>query len=240
MSLTESISRLTDYLRRNGIRATVRRSELALRRTLFSGRMVIFYRDLSLHSTTAPDIPASLSVQRVQAEAEMSPQDHLEINSVWNPKLAEQIMKLRFKLGASLWLIRSEGVLAGYGWTLPGRTVEPHYFPLGKDDVQLLDFHVFPKFRGRALDWVLMTYLLHALASEGKTRAYGEAAEWNKASIASFGMNRFRRLGSARKITLYGRTIVWWTAEATSNQIQERGNKLAKARPSTTVTRQQS
>ncbi len=32
--------------------------------------------------------------------------------------------------GALLWLIKSEDGLAGYGWTLQGRTIEPHYFPL--------------------------------------------------------------------------------------------------------------
>ena len=115
--------------------------------------------------------------------------------------------------------------MAGYGWTLQGRTVEPHYFPLAEDDVQFLDFHVFPKFRGRALDWFLMTHILYQLAAEGRARAFGEAAEWNQASLSSFAMTPFRRLGWGKKFTLWGRTLVWWdwskTAEPEKGKVNQ-------------------
>ena len=149
-------------------------------------------------------------MERHKNQTDLSPQDLQEITSFWNPELARRKIKERFELGASLWLIKFEDNLAGYGWTLQGRTVEPHYFPLGADDVQFLDFHVFPKYRGRALDWFLMTHILHRLAAEGRARAFGEAAEWNQASLASFAMTPFRRLGWARKYTVLRRTIVCW------------------------------
>jgi ribosomal protein S18 acetylase RimI-like enzyme len=210
MSISRSISRFADYWKRNGLRATVRRLGLATTRALFSNRMVLFYCDLSALSSPPADMPSSVKVKRHTNQTNLSPQDLQEITSFWNPELARRKIKERFDLGASLWLIKFEGNLAGYGWTLQGRTVEPHYFPLGKDDVQFLDFHVFPKYRGRALDWFLMTHALHTLAAEGRARAYGEAAEWNRASLASFGMTPFRPLGWARKYTVLGRTIVSW------------------------------
>ena len=55
-----------------------------------------------------------------------------------------------------------------------------------------------------------MTQILHKLAADGRTRAFGEAAEWNTASLSSFGMTAFRQLGFARKFTVFGRTMVWW------------------------------
>ena len=76
-------------------------------------------------------------------------QDLQEMTSFWNPKLAHGTSIERFETGASLWLIKSADKLAGYGWTLQGRTIEPYYFPLGKDDVHLFDFHVFPQYRGQ-------------------------------------------------------------------------------------------
>jgi hypothetical protein len=154
-------------------------------------------------------------VERIKSFAELNPEDLEAMTSVWNPKLVRQNMKERFDLGASLWLIKSHDKLAGYGWTLQGRTVEPHYFPLGPDDVQFLDFHVFPKYRGRAIDWFLMTEILHRLAIGGLGRAFGEAGEWNQASLASFKMSPFRRLGLARKLTIFGRTIVCWAENGT-------------------------
>jgi ribosomal protein S18 acetylase RimI-like enzyme len=210
--ISNSISRFTVYFKRNGLRATVRRLALAARRALFSSRMVLFYCDLPTLSPPTADLPSSLKVERHTDQTDLSPQDLQEITSFWNPEQARSNIKERFELGASLWLIRFEDNLAGYGWTLQGCTVEPHYFPLGPEDVQFLDFHVFPKYRGRAMDWFLMTHILHRLAEEGRARAFGEAAEWNTASLASFAMTLFRHLGWARKFTIFRRTLVHWAA----------------------------
>jgi len=210
MSISSSISRFADYYRRNGVRATARRFGLAARRKLFSNRTVLFYCDLSTQSSPTADLPSFLKVERHRSQSDLSPRELEEITSFWNPKLACRNIKERFELGASLWLIKFEDKLAGYGWTLQGRTVEPHYFPLGQDDVQFLDFHVFPRYRGRGMDWFLMTHILHRLAAEGGARAFGEAAEWNQASLSSFAMTPFRRLGWGRKFTVLGHTIVWW------------------------------
>jgi hypothetical protein len=212
MSIASSISRFAVYCKRNGLRATLSRVGLAARRSLFSSRSVLFYCDLSTLRSPAAEMPSSLRVERRTDQTDLNPRELQEITSFWNPDLARRNLEERFELGASLWLIKCEDHLAGYGWTLQGRTVEPHYFPLAADDVQFLDFHVFPKYRGRAMDWFLMTHILQRLAAEGRARAFGEAAEWNQASLSSFAMTPFRRLGCARKFTVLGRTIVSWSA----------------------------
>ena len=230
MGVPASISRFGGYYKRNGFRATVRRIGLAAKRMLFSSRMVLFYCDLAEQRSLAIDLPSSLKVERYKSQTDLCPQDLEGITSFWNPKLACRNIKERFELGASLWLIRFEDKLAGYGWTLQGRTVEPHYFPLGADDVQFLDFHVFPKYRGRALDWFLMTHVLHSLAAEGKARAFGEAAEWNKASLSSFDMTSFRCLGWARKFTILGHTIACWAKNGTERPEKAKISSRAASR----------
>jgi hypothetical protein len=220
MAISATISRLGAYYKRHGFGATIRRFRLQVQRALSSSRMVLFYCDLSTLSAPTEELPSRLKVERHRSQAEITPSDLQEITSFWNPDLARHNISRRFELGASVWLIRFEDKLAGYGWTLQGRTVEAHYFPLGEDDVQFLDFHVFPKYRGRALDWFLMTQILHQLAAEGRSRAFGEAAEWNKASLSSFGMTSFRQLGFARKFTVFGRTIVWWEQRKAVKQRQ--------------------
>ena len=149
-------------------------------------------------------------MERHRNQTDLSPQDLQEITSFWNPKLARRNIKERFELGASLWLIKLEDQLAGYGWTLQGRTVEPHYFRLGPDDVHLFDFHVFPQYRGRGVNPSLVSYILRSLAAESHGRAFIEAAEWNQAQLASLRRTPFRRLGSARKFTLFRHTMVFW------------------------------
>jgi ribosomal protein S18 acetylase RimI-like enzyme len=229
MSISSLVSRFTAYFERHGLRATLRRAGLSARRMLFSGRVALFYCDLSTLKSLAADLPSAVEVKRHTNQTNLSSQDLQEITSFWDPKLARRRIKERFELGASLWLIKLEDNLAGYGWTLQGRTVEPHYFPLGADDVQFLDFHVFPKYRGRALDWFLMTHILHRLAEEGRARAFGEAAEWNQASLASFAMTPFRLLGWARKFTISRRTIVCWDQKQPVEYKREFGKQYIAA-----------
>ena len=124
--------------------------------------------------------------------------------------MAHRNINHRSDLAASLWLIRLEDHLAGYGWTLRGRTAEPHYFRLGQNDVHLFDFHVFPQYRGRGVNPFLVNYILRRLALEGHGRAFIEAAEWNQVQLASLRKTPFRRFGLATKLSILGHTTVWW------------------------------
>jgi hypothetical protein len=221
MGLANFISRLRDYYRRHGFTATIRRANLAVGRALFSNRMVIFYCDLSNYAARPVNIPNSLEIARLTREAELNPQILQEITNFWNPKLARRNIKERFAKGASLWLIKSGAQLAGYGWTLRGHTIGDYYFPMAPNDVQLFDFYVFPKFRGRAMHWLLTAYILQSLAAEGAARAFADTGEWNEAQIASFKMTPFRRLGMARSLTLFGRTFVSWEEKEASEVTQK-------------------
>jgi|HubBroStandDraft_1064217.scaffolds.fasta_scaffold194163_2 ribosomal protein S18 acetylase RimI-like enzyme len=228
MVFSTSISRFADFHRRNGLRATIRRIGLAAKRSLFSSRMALFYCDLSVLTSSMTDLPSSLKVERKRNAAEISQQDLQQITSLWNPKLAQRNMQERFGLGASLWLIRFEDQLAGYGWTLQGCTVEPHYFRLGPDDAHLFDFHVFSQYRGQGLNPLLVTQILHNLSAECHGRAFIEAAEWNQPQLASLRRTPFRLLGSARKLTLFRHTMVFWGADENARQAQDTFGNLPR------------
>jgi hypothetical protein len=219
MSVSNSISRLTAYYKRHGLSATIRRGQLAGKRAIFASRMVVLYCDLNERKLPQVNIPATLRVERVRALAELSAEHLQAITSFWNPKLANRNIQERFEKGASLWLVESQKQLAGYGWTLQGETIAPYYFPLGPDDVQLFDFYVFPKFRGRAIHWLLTGHILHSLAVEGRSRAFADTGEWNQAQLASFTMTPFRPLGSVRSFTILGYTFVSWTKNNTDVKI---------------------
>ena len=221
MSISSSISRFTTYLKRNGLRATAGRVSLAVRRALFANRMAVFYCDIPAQKPSA-DLPSFLRVERHQKQGDLSSEDLQQITRVWNPKLAQRNLEERFRLGASLWLIRFEDRLAGYGWTLQGRTVEPHYFSIGPDDEHLFDFHVFPAYRGRGINPSLVNYILSTLAGESQGRAFIEAAEWNQAQLSSLSKTPFRRVGSARKLTFLGKTIVLWTRDSIAETVPKR------------------
>jgi hypothetical protein len=221
VSVSNSISRLREYYRRHGGAATLRRGALAGKRALFAGRMVVLYCDLDESRLPQLNIPKALKVERQTSLAEVRAEHLRAITSFWNPKLAIRNIGERFEKGASLWLVESEGQLAGYGWTLHGQTIAEYYFPLGPDDVQFFDFHVFPKFRGRALHWLLTCQILRTLAAEGRSRAFADTAEWNQAQLASFKMTPFRVLGLVRTYKILGQMLTCWAVGGPSNRGQK-------------------
>jgi len=211
MSITSTTSRLTNYYSRHGLQATISRALLGAKRALFSNRMVVFFCDLGPQATRPVKVPDSMQIDRLTKEADISQQDFLDITSYWNAKQAERNIHERFAKGASLWLIKSQDRVAGYGWTLQRGTIEPYYFPLGSGDIHLFDFHVFPQYRGQGINPLLVTYILHSLATNCAGRAFIEAAEWNHAQLSSLQKTPFLRLGCVRSVRVFGHTLSWWS-----------------------------
>jgi len=235
VSISSSISRLTDYYKRQGFGATFRRAGLAVKRALFASRMVVFYCDLAKQSMAPVNIlPSSLHVERLGSYAELSAQDLQEMTSFWNPGQAHRNIRERFDRGASLWLIKSGDKLAGYGWTLQGSSIEPYYFPLAPNDVHLFDFHVFPQYRGHGINPHLVASILRTLGADRRGRAFIEAAEWNQAQLLSLRKTAFLQLGLVRSFSIFGQKYVSWledeAQEQTQNDVPPRSKPLKTAK----------
>lgn len=173
--------------------------------------MVLFYLDLA--KLQGKVLPPHFRVERKTGPHEIDPKDWSQIINFWNPELSQRSFLDRFHQGASIWLVWCDSSLAGYGWTIVGKTIEPHYHPFGANDVHLFDFLVFPEFRGRNINPSLVGCILQHLSSEGMSRAYIEVREWNKPQLQSLRKTPFQLLGVARKRSLFGRTIVQWSPE---------------------------
>jgi GNAT superfamily N-acetyltransferase len=211
MHLPDSIIRFLEYGRRHGFDGTSRRIRLAFKHMLRGNRQVLFYCDLA--SFTTPDVErlGDAKVERKSAEEELDAKELLMIVNAWNPEITRRHISKRFGQGASLWLLKLEDKLAGYGWTTTGRTMEPHFLPLGSNDVHLFDFFVFPEYRGQRLNPSFVSHILRRLASDRRSRAYIEAAEWNTAQLHSLSRTPFQNFGRAWKCCIFGKTIVLWT-----------------------------
>jgi hypothetical protein len=222
MAILGSISRLAAYYARHGLQATIHRIGLAVMRTLFSGRMVVFYCDLPKQTVTPVNLPSYLKVERLRNYAELNQQDLQVMTNFWNSKQAHRDIRVRFDNAASLWLIKFEDKLAGYSWTIRGRAIATYYFPLAQDDVQLFDFYVFPKFRGRAILWFLVGDILQSLKAEGAARVFGDVAEWNQPSLSFYKMTPFRPLGLVKSFSIFGHKYVSWVQSEVTEQTQGR------------------
>jgi GNAT superfamily N-acetyltransferase len=206
------IQRILDYSRRHGFRATIDRAWLACRRLPRGKQLVLFYCDLTRLPATPIDHVAPGRVDRICEESRLNAQDLAQIAEIGYAKGIRRQLSERFARGASLWLFKSQETLMGYGWTISGNTMAPHFYPLGRDDVHLFDFFVMPQYRGLGINISLVNHVLTALASEGKSRAFIEAAEWNRAQLRSLSRMPFNMLGQASKCRVLGKTIVVWTS----------------------------
>jgi len=209
--MPDSLRRFVSYLSRHGLRATESRMALSWRRFRGGNRFAIY----SCNVQEAPPVEdRSLKggrVERRNTQAELPPDELSLLISHWVPAIARQQVAGRFERGASLWEFKIGEKLAGYGWSLAGGSMEPHFFPLQPDDVHLFDFYVFPEFRGRGINPLLVNYILSRLRMEKKNRAFIEAAEWNAPQLSSLGRTPFRRVGMASKHQRLGKTRVVWS-----------------------------
>jgi hypothetical protein len=228
MSFSKAISRLAAYFKRHGLAATIFRARLAVKRALFADRMVILYCDLVERRLPNVNAPTVLKVERLRALTELRTEHLQAMTSFWNPKLANQNIRERFEKGASLWLIECQEQLAGYGWTFQGSTIEPYYFPLAQDDVHLFDFYMFPDYRGQGMNPYLIGGILNSLTTGRGRRAFIEVAEWNSAQLSSLRKTPFRRLGSARSLTIFGYTFVSWTKDDTDARIDNNSESVSQ------------
>jgi ribosomal protein S18 acetylase RimI-like enzyme len=200
--------RLSGYIKRHGFRRTLGQTASVIFRGVLENRKILYYCDVRTRSVAR--LADDLIVERRESQEDIAERDWDQIATVMNVKLARRNYAKRFSAGASMWLVRSQGNFAGYGWTLPGGTIEPHYYLLGKEDVHLFDFMIFPEYRGRHINSSLVNYILCQLAAEGKSRAFIETSEWNHSEIRSLCRTSFLRMGMARKLVLLGRVFVLW------------------------------
>jgi GNAT superfamily N-acetyltransferase len=205
-----SINRFLDYARRHGFRAAIGRLWLSIRRLWTGDQMVLHFCDLRSFTPPAGKTLNNATVERKKVESEVQADDLLQITSAGNSSIVRHRLSERFARGASLWLGRVDGKLAGYGWSLVGQTVEPHFFPLGANDVHLFDFYVLPQFRGQRINPWIVNHILTTMGREMKHRAFIEAAVWNAPQLSSLKRTPFVPFGRASKYCLFGKTLVLW------------------------------
>jgi ribosomal protein S18 acetylase RimI-like enzyme len=156
-----------------------------------------------------PQPVGGVSVERTSAST-LPKDEYTRSFGVQNPTVRMQQLAALFAAGGELWLARLDGELAGFGWTIQGRTIEPHFFPLQPDEVHFFDFYVSPEFRGRRINVALMTEVLAQLDGAIIRRAHLECAAWNAAQLHSLDKSLFRRYATASKLTFLGRALVIW------------------------------
>ncbi|HEU6449340.1 MAG TPA: GNAT family N-acetyltransferase [Verrucomicrobiae bacterium] len=213
MNVENVFGRFFRYEKRHGWTATLKRLALAARRGIHQNRYVLFYCDLKPdRRRPLPELPGAVIEQKNDL-SELTDGEMKRLSETSSLKLTRRLFSERFSRHASLWLLKVDGVSAGYGWSISGGTMEPYFFQPGIHDAHLFDFFIFPEFRGQQLNPFLLRYILAQLADAHITRAYIEAAEWNTSQLRSLSRTPFTRSGLARKLSVFNQTIVFWNKQ---------------------------
>ena len=211
MQIKASYLRARKYFQRHGAKATVKRALLSVRNHFFFNREVVFWVDLLNRKSEEPAIQEKFVVERMEERSEI-PNEMLKCLAEHQAEeLLDNNLRERFERGASLWCLRMDGDFIGYIWSSVGKAMKPHYLPLTERDVHLFDNFIFPKYRGRMQNSILMNHVLDRLKIQGLQRAYIETAEWNHLELKSLAKIRFVRIGLAKRRFRQGKSIVtWW------------------------------
>lgn len=203
--------RFVRYYKSKGLTRTICRSVQKLRESVFRSPQVLFYADLTKMIGEGFILPANFTIECYESEEGIPKQDHSVILDRVCEKVMRYHMKERFSKGASLWLVKVHGTLAGYIWTIKGTTVEPHFYPLMVDDVHFFNDLIFEEFRGRSINSVLINYVLSELKKKGLVRAFIETTLTNSSEIRSLAKTNFRKYGLAKKhfVWRYRHSTTW-------------------------------
>src|ERR1051326_66234 len=149
--LWSPIRRAWCYARAHGVASTLKRAWLRSKQLLRGDRLVLFYCELRELGIGTMEPVGEGKAELKQSQAELAVADAERIANISDPALQYHRMSKRFANGASLWLWRHDSQLAGFGWSITGKTIDTHFFPLSPEDVHLFDFFVFPQYRGQGI-----------------------------------------------------------------------------------------
>ncbi|OPY15888.1 MAG: hypothetical protein A4E69_00390 [Syntrophus sp. PtaB.Bin138] len=208
MNKRNIFTRFGNYYQKHSLYETLIRICVEPYRALFKRQEILFYADMNELSDTVFDLPDNITIEHKTSYDEAVQHDMLKLLNYWTEERLIGRIKERFMKDAVLWIIKSDGNISGFVWSIKGKMVAPYLLPLTPGDAVLFDSVIFEEFRGRGLYPLLMNYVFGQLKLEGVQRVFGHSFTWNHASIHGIQKTHFRRLIKARKFNFFGRNVV--------------------------------
>jgi len=203
--------RLGNYYQKGGLIKTLRRVVEYPYRATFKNQRILIYAELNNVDDSVLILPAGIAIERKNMYDEAVRPDMKRMVDYWNIEGINEKVRARFAKGAILWVVKWQGEIAGFVWSISGRMLSPWYLPVTPHDGYILDAVTFKEYRGRGLYPLLMNYVLGKLKSEGISRMVGELYTTNIASIRGLEKTYYRQFGIARKFRVLGRNITIWS-----------------------------
>jgi predicted acetyltransferase len=210
MVLRFYLVRLNEYYRKNGLIDTLKRVGEKLKNSVYGNYEYVFCCDLDKLNPKEHELPPNFSVVLRQSRDDITVTEESALCNYMNREILDYQLKRRLSRGAILWLIKIEGVVAGFMWSIRKKPLSPYYLPLASRDVFLFDGAVFPAYRGRGVYKWFSLAIWCELKKMGYIRVIFDAYAWNKSVLSAFRKIPVEKLGRARRIKLGKQNIVLW------------------------------
>ena len=211
MHLDHYLIRAKRYYQKRGLIETLRHAILVVIRNCFQKEFILFTAELPQLGGREIVVPEGIVIVCRKKESEISEPEYEALLANGGKSIVAKQIKERFSKGAQIWLMKQEGYLVGFVWSIGEKPVKPYFFPLTASDVHLFDNEIFSDYRGKGSNPILIDYVLRELQKKGFLRAYIETAAWNKTEVQSLTKTAFQRLAVARRFSFFGKQIAVWS-----------------------------
>lgn len=211
MHIHNILTRFVNFYKKRGILNTLFRISEQPYRILFKGHTFLYYAEMNEINDAVLTLPPGISVESKKTFIEAVQPDMQIMVDYWNKEKERVKIIERFKKGAILWIIKLNGNIAGFGWSIKGKMVHPFYFPLTPHDAVLFSYEIFEEYRGRGFYHLLINYILGTLKLAGVSRGFGFVYALNASSINGIEKSYFRKFCKARRFHPFRRNITIWS-----------------------------
>lgn len=176
-------------------------------------KQAIWFADLTVVDDKNFSLPAGVEIKRYTSRQELTETDYkmlLAKGTALMGSATHILIDERLKNGAVLWLLKENGNLAGYRWTIVRDTLLGTYVPHTELDVHEFGVEVFSGYRGKKIFQMFVKHALITLKHEGYKRFFTEVHLWNERSMKAMAKTDLRKIGVASRFNVLGRNVVVW------------------------------
>jgi len=207
------LKRIKGMIKSDGFILAIKWLSETIYHRLIPQKQVIWCDDISEIESAGFSVPKEIDVQRFYSIDQID-QNDFKILSEYGTDLMGSAGSIlihdRFAKGAVLWLIKVNGILAGYRWTFNNDHTNPTYVPHTEKDVHSIGVELFPAFRGQEMFNLFKKSMYITLKNELFKRFYLKTHLWNRRAVKAFLKTDTHKIGIATRFRIFGKNVVIW------------------------------
>lgn len=142
---------------------------------------------------TSVKLIGGVGYSRFSQLSEMPNQDINQVHQLLGEKKAEQLLRM-FQQGSVLWLIKKDGEVIGYWWSIRGERLQQWYIPLSEDDVVFYSAMIMHEWRGYSISPAVLIQIIRERMPE-ESAIYLDVETWNESAIKAWLKAGFIQIG---------------------------------------------